>query len=219
MRRRSGMLLGGLLVVVAAGPALGQNDVWQRKWYWGAQTGTFLYSTPTVSSQAAFSAGGHWLITAQRSALYIGVDQIFFGSSSSQVADPTATGGVRTVSFNSGRRIQAGLLAIPTNKSPQIYVGGGLAIHQITDAAATGTFATPTEQAAAQTRVDEAATKAFVFFMGGVQLRMGRAWALFGNYQFMPSSKDFIVTSSQHAITGGFRVFLSSSHEEVTTRR
>ncbi len=219
MRRRGGMLLGGLLVMVTAGPALGQENSWQRKWYWGAQTGTFLYSTPTTPSTSAFSMGGHWLITAQRSALFIGIDQIFFGTTSSQIADPSVTGGLRTVSFESGRRIQAGLLAIPSNKSPQIYAGGGFAIHHITDAVATGAFATPTEQAAAQTRVDEASTKAFVFFIGGAQIRLGRRWALFGQYQYMPGSDDFLITSDQHAITGGLRVFISSAHEDVTTRR
>lgn len=219
MRRLSGLLLAGLLITVTAGPVFGQSDAWKRKWYWGAQSGIFLYSTPGGGSGSAFSTGGHWLITSDRSALFVGLDQIFFGTTTSQVADPSAAGGTRTVTFDSGRRIQAGLLAIPNNSSPQIYVGGGFAIHHITDATPTGVFASAQDQTTAQQRVDGAASKAFVFLLAGFQLRLGNSWALFANYQFMPSSDDFLITSDQHAISGGLRVILSSAHEEVTTER
>ncbi len=215
MRRLSGILVGGLLVTMTAGPALAQADAWQRKWYWGAQSGAFFYSTPTVSNQTAFTFGGHWLITSRRSALYLAIDQIFFpNGATSQVSDGTAPGGVRTVTFDSGRRLQAGLVAIPSDKKLQVFLGGGIAIHQITDATAQGS----TDLALVQ-RVEEAATRAFAFGVAGVQLRFSRRWALFGSYHYMPSSNNFLITSAQHALTAGLRIAISSSHEAVTTQR
>ncbi len=215
MRRLSGILVGGLLVTMTAGPALAQADAWQRKWYWGAQSGAFFYSTPTVSSQTAFSVGGHWLITGRRSALYFAIDQIFFpNGATSEVADGTAPGGMRAVTFDSGRRIQAGLIAIPSDGKLQVFLGGGIAIHQITDATAQGS----TDSALLQ-RVEQASTRAFAFGIAGVQLRFSRKWALFGSYQYMPSSNNFLITSEQHALTGGLRVAIGPSHEAVTSQR
>ncbi len=105
-------------------------------------------------------------------------------------------------------------MAVPSDGKLQLLLGGGIAIHQITDATAQGS----TDQALLQ-RVEEAATRAFAFGMAGVQLRFSRKWALFGSYQYMPSSMNFLITSAQHALTGGLRVAIGSSHEEVTTQR
>lgn len=214
MRRLSGILVAAVLLSVTAGPALAQADAWQRKWYWGAQSGVFFYSTPTNSTDAAVGIGAHWLITGRRSGLYVALDQFFYpGGSTSQVADGTAPGGFRAVSFESGRRLQANLLAIPSDGTFQFYIGGGIAINQITDATAQGT----TNQAIQET-VEERATRAFAIGTAGFQLRMG-GWAIYGQYQYSPSSKNFLITSEQHALTGGIRVILGSSHEDVTTER
>ncbi|MSR06684.1 MAG: hypothetical protein EXR93_06445 [Gemmatimonadetes bacterium] len=102
------VLLAGLgLAAISAQPAAAQADAWQRKWYWGAQGGVFMYSTPTTTGRTrAITAGGHWLITGKRSALLIGFDQIMFpDSTTSQIPDPVTLTGLRTVDFTSGRRI------------------------------------------------------------------------------------------------------------------
>lgn len=207
MRRLAGILLGGMLVVTVATPAFGQATAWQRKWYWGAQSGAFLYKDAN-GTQSAFDVGGHWLITGKRSALFVAFDQLIFpANTSAQIAAGTSNG---TVTFKNGRRLQAMLYAIPTDASLQIYLGGGFAIEQITDGApAAGSALT-------QAQVDAVDSKAFAVLGGGFNLRFGR-WALFAQYQYMPAASDFILTSEQHAITGGLRYALSSAHEEVTT--
>lgn len=207
MRRLAGFLLGGMLVVTVATPAFGQATAWQRKWYWGAQSGVFLYKDAS-GTQSAFDVGGHWLITGKRSALLVAFDQLIFPSNATaQITSGTATG---AVTFKNGRRLQAMLFAVPTDATLQIYLGGGFAIEQVTDGApASGSALT-------QTQVDAVDSKAFAVLGGGFQLRFGR-WALFGQYQYMPAASDFILTSEQHAITGGLRYALTSSHEEVTT--
>jgi len=61
-------------------------------------------------------------------------------------------------------------------------------------------------------------TGGFFLVMAGLQLRMGRKMALFGQYQFMPSGNNFLLTSEQHSLTFGLRYALTSAHEEVTTK-
>lgn len=207
MRRLAGILLGGLLVVTVAAPAFGQSTAWQRKWYWGAQSGAFLYKDAT-GTQSAFDVGGHWLITGRRSALLLAFDQVIFPTNASaQVTSGTASG---TVTFKNGRRLQAMLLAVPTDGGLQIYAGGGFAIEQITDGQPSA------GSALTQSQVDALDSKAFAVLGAGFQLRFGR-WALFAQYQYMPAAADFILASEQHAFTGGLRYALSSAHEEVTT--
>ena len=220
MRRLLKVLLGVALVAVVAEPAWAQADSWQRKWYWGAQGGVMLFKTSTAtgtSSASALDIGGHWLITGKRSALYLGFDQLSFGNPTTTIInDNSAVGGQRTVTFSNGRRLQAGLYAIPSDKNLQIYLGGGFGINQITNAVASGTFATAAERQAAADVIDAQSTKAFAIISAGAQLRMKRL-ALFGTYQFMPSSKDFLITTEQHALTFGLRYALTSAHEDVTT--
>lgn len=214
MRRLSGILMGVALTAVTAGPLLGQADTWQRKWYWGAQTGILLFQDAT-GTQSAFNVGGHWLITGTRSAFWLAFDQMFFPSSTTVVLnDGTPTG--TSVSFTDGRRIQGALLAVPTDGALQIYAGIGFAIHDIQDPVVVGTSLTP------ETALDLAennTTKAFALLMAGFQLRMGRNLALFANYQLMPGSEEFLIQSDQHTLMAGLRLVLSSAHEDVTTRR
>ena len=207
MRYRHGIMLAALLLAAQTIPAAAQDRSWQKKWYWGAQGGAYLFSSG--GDQVGFSAGGHWFITAGRSALYLAYDQLFFDAIPNQQLD---TG--QLVSFSSGNRIQATVYAIPTDGKLQIFLGGGFAIHQITDAELVGTSTGPDLE-----DLDAADTKAFLVLSGGVQTRFLNRWALFGQYQFMPSADDFIIRSHQHAFTVGLRYQLTHSEEVVTTER
>jgi len=215
------VLLAALgLTALSATPAAAQADAWQRKWFWGAQGGVFLYQTPTTTKrEMAITAGGHWLITSKRSALLIGFDQVMFpDSSTSQIADPIVPSGLRQVNFTSGRRIQAMLYAIPSDGVLQVMLGGGFAIQQISNATPAGPFLTLAELTNANVIVANQDTRAFFVVSGGFQLRKGR-WALFANYQFMPPAKNFLISSGQHAMMAGLRFALTTAHEDVTTER
>lgn len=220
MDKRVVLLSGLALAAFSPAPASAQSDAWKQKWYWGGQGGIFMYQSRTDSTrQFAITAGGHWLITGKRSALLIGFDQILFpDSSTSSIADNTTFSGVRLVDFTAGRRIQAVLYAIPSDSWLQIMLGGGFAIHQIVNAAPQGPFANLAEQTNAQNIVAQQDTRAFAVMSGGLQLRLGR-WALFANYQYMPSARNFLLSSEQHAATAGIRFALTTSHEDVTTTR
>ncbi len=217
MRRLSGVLVAlGQLTVLAA-PAQAQDEAWKNRWIWGGQTGIYFYQTPTQNWEAAFEFGGHWLITRDRVGLHVAFDQIIFNSATSAVVNPFSPSGFNVVQFDGGQRIQASLYAIPLHGQFQLLLGGGVAIHRISDAEPIDAQ-TALELDNAFQAISEVDTKAFPVIGGGVQWNIGK-WAVFGNYQFMPGTDSFLVTSDQHALTGGIRYSLTGASEEISTRR
>ena len=207
MRNRSGIFLVAVLLAAQTVPATAQDQSWQKKWYWGAQGGAYLFSAG--GSQTGYSAGGHWFITAGHSALYLAFDQLFFDNITNV---PLGTG--QLVSYSSGQRFQATVYAVPTDGRLQVFLGGGFAIHLITDAQLVPPFS-----AVDQRDLDDADTKAFLILGGGIQARFTSRWALFGQYQFMPASDQFVITSQQHSFTVGLRFAVTSAEEIVSTQR
>lgn len=211
----------GLALVTLASVGQAQEDAWQHRWFWGAQGGLMQFKTCCTSTgwQDAITVGGHWLITSTHSALYAAFDHVIFeDNTSAAIVDPSTTTGIRDIEFTNGRRIQALLFIFPTNGFIQPYLGGGFGIHQLTDASPLGTFNTPQELENVLRTVDETSTKAFPIFSGGLQLRFGRL-ALFGQAQYMPLGRNYLISSAQYVGSVGFRYAVSASREEVTTRR
>src|SRR5512142_45008 len=129
-------ILAGAMVAVLAGaaaaPLTAQTYDWQNQWYWGAKGGLLNYQLPSgMVNPTQF--GGEWLITAKRTALYVGYSQ-----------SPTAqqdtfrmsklTGGPYTIGFDGMRRIQIAVVVFPMNGMIQPYVGGGFVIETLTNA-------------------------------------------------------------------------------------
>ncbi len=190
-----------------------QDDSWQRRWYWGAQGGVALQGGNTAGT-----VGGHWLITGKRSALSMGFDAIFFeGGSSEIVTNAQSATGASTVGYSKGRRLQLILYGIPNDNKLQVYGGAGIAISQITDAQPLNTLSTA-EFNGALNRIEELDTKAFLVFVAGAQLRMGRT-ALFGEYKLFPATDTFLIQSDQHQISAGIRYSLTHANEEIQVER
>ena len=227
MKPMSGLALCALLVapLIAARPAAAQviNDRSYR-WYWGAQAGGFLYQTNAQGYAFDPMFGGHWLITAKRTALYIGGEQAFFLSDAiSSVGDPNSATGVRDATFSQVRRLFFGLLAFPLQKRIEPYLGGGFAIVTVQNAVVDCSNTTPNSQCAtandvvsAQSFVDDASSTATAWFMGGVQINMGKL-AVYGQYMLTSASQNFLLSGSTHSIQGGIRYALGSSKEDVNT--
>lgn len=219
MMRRTlcALALAGSLLTSSA---LAQADSWQHKWYWGAQAGLMEFKTATsLDWQQAITAGGSWFITGRRSALYIAYDQVIFeDTTNTAVLDPSSATGSQALGFTRGRRIQAQLYIVPLDGSIQPYLGGGFAINQITNATPLNltTIATTAQMEALAQTIDKISTKAFPVFSGGLQLRFG-ALALFGQYQFMPTGRDYLINSAQHVFSAGLRIAVTGSREQVTT--
>ena len=212
MRIRTHLLVAAVLAAGLTTQATAQTgrDFWQNKWFWGAQAGGYLFSVDG-DTKVWPSVGGHWFITAGRSALELSFDYLY-----GDAATRTFPNGLQA-EFNTMERYQAVLYALPSFGNLNIILGGGFAIHNVSDAEPLGSFATPGALAAAQDQIDEAATKAFFLVTGGVQYRLTGPWVLFGEYQFIRGTDSFIVTSTQQSVRGGIRFALVGSTEEVGT--
>lgn len=225
MKPMSRLALCALLLGLAARPMAAQRSTdHSYQWYWGAQAGGLLYQTNAQGYFFDPVIGAHWLITAKRSALYLGADEAFFLTDArATIFDQNSATGLRDATFSRVRRIYAGLLAFPLQKRIEPFAGGGFVLMTVTDAVAdcSGTTtnsqcATANDQFQAQSLVQDAGSKAAAWVMGGVQINIGKL-AVFGQYMLTSAASGFLISGSTHSIQGGVRYSLGSSKEDVAT--
>ncbi len=219
MRKVSAIPLAVALLAVTAATSLAQERTWHDRWYWGAQGGVLLFDTPTQSWDWATVVGGHWFITKRTVGLYIGFDQVIFkDATTSAVANGASPTGVTQVSFSNSQRIQAVLYALPSQGQLDLHLGGGFAIHHVTDAEVFNPgAATDQELEIAVRAIDEASSDAFLVLGGGFEWRLGR-WSWYADYHYMPSSNEFLINSAQHSFLSGLRYALTSAQTAVGTQ-
>ncbi len=203
-----------ILAMAAARPVSAQTYDWQNQWYWGIKGGVLSYQLPSATVNPT-QVGGEWLITARRTALYVGYSQSSTAEQDNFTV-PKLSGGPYNIGFNGMRRIQIGVVVLPTNGAIQPYVGGGFVIETLTGAQFVG-FTPSTAQANA---LSDAASGGFALVMAGLQLRVGRRLAAYGQYQGSPQGRDFLLTGSSNSIEAGLRyAFLPSREVDVGQNR
>src|SRR6185503_8246912 len=139
MKRLTLVLAGLSLVALLVEPAAAQQRLHKRdyQWYWGGQAGAFYYQTSSQGYYFDPIIGGHWVITAKRTALYVAYEQaVFLTDAKTIIIDPSSVGcssgtGCRDVTFSDMRRIMFGVLAYPTRTFTEPYFGGGFAMMQV----------------------------------------------------------------------------------------
>jgi hypothetical protein len=205
------------------GPSYEQRSSdWVHKWYWGAQGGILVFKTnfQGVSFEPTF--GGHWLITGKNTALYVAYEQSFFLSdrrATVVAADPALAIEPGNVAFHNLRRIMVGVLAFPAQKRVEPFGGGGFAIMEALNPQVTCTSCKTLSQfVEVQNAADAAASKAFFWWMGGVDIKQGRL-ALYGHYILTSSAAGFIIDGTTHTFQGGIRYALGSAKEGVSEGR
>jgi hypothetical protein len=219
MVRNRLLAMAGLLSLALAGPAAAQVQPWQYQWYWGAKGGLQLYSLPTVGNVRHPAAGGEWMITGRRAALYAGYSTTFT-QEGDNFSFSTVQGTTVPVVWNAMQRIQVSLLVFPTDGVIQPYAGGGFVIETLSNAQVNPTNSLSAPQLlAAQRFIQAHASGGFALVMGGLQIRLGKA-AVFGQAQLSPQGRDFILPNSSTSLEFGVRyAFLGSREDDVTTRR
>ena len=201
-----------LLTAVGATSAAAQNLASDNfRWYVGGQAGAFIFRTPNQTRGAIPMAGGHFLIKARKGGLYIGVDEAFKKNQMSSYA--TSTGGTQDVTFTDVRRFTFALMAFPVRGAATPYFGVGGGIMNVVSPKAGG-FDDPV--------ATDLGSSGFGTFMAGLQFRVGGVSA-FGQYQIqtIPGYKanEFgagrLISGTVHSISGGVRVSLGASREEM----
>ena len=196
-----------------------RSSDWQHKWYWGGQGGLLVFRTNYDSYSFEPTFGGHWLITGKRTALYASYEQSLFISARHVTmlqADGTANPG--NVQFNNLRRVMVGVLAFPAQLRVEPFAGGGFAIVEALNVETSCPGCTGAVAAQLQDDADNAATKAFFWWMGGVDIKQGRL-ALFGHYILTSAAASFLIQGTTHTFQGGVRYSLGSAKEGITERQ
>ncbi len=210
------ILAGAALMSIAAAPLSAQRvQDWQYRWFWGVRAGGVSYILPTGGRQVSGLAGAEWLITARRVALHIGYDQSF-ASATDTFAVKNLSGTNNGVSFDGMRQIQIDVVAMIGDKPLQPYIGGGFVIETLTNAKSTQTPPSATTQAA----VTAAASGGFMHIIAGLQYRINKKAAIFGNYSYTAQGRDFLLAGSAQTIEGGIRyAFLGAKENDPTNGR
>ena len=113
-----------------------------------------------------------------------------------------------------------GVLAFPAQLRVEPFAGGGFAIMEALNVQAScgscgGNLA---QEAALQDAADNAATKAFFWWMGGIDIKQGRL-ALYGHYILTSSAATFLIQGTTHTFQGGVRYSFGSAKEGITDRQ
>lgn len=204
-----------------------QGRGWNRQyqWYWGAQGGAFLSKTNTQPYVYDPIVGGHWLITAKRTALYVAYEQaLFLSDAQAIIVDPNSSNssqgpGFRDVSFNDMRRIMFGVIAFPTQKIIEPFAGGGFALQQVLNPVVDcSSCSTLGEAIEAADRAHEASSKAFFWVMGGLQVNYSTKLNVFAHYLITSSAAGFLIDGNTHTMQAGIRYSLGNAKEGVTER-
>ena len=189
---------------------------WSRQWFWGGQAGVIVFNTAYDGLSAEPTFGGHWLITAKKTAMYVAYEQSFFITDRhATIIEPDGTLEPGNIAFRGMRRLMMGVLAFPVQKAMQPYGGGGFAIMEILNPTATCTGCTISNFALTQQAADNAGTKAFFWWMAGLDVRQGRL-SLYGHYILTSSARGFLINGVTNTFQGGIRYSFGSSREDVS---
>ncbi|MEX2155388.1 MAG: outer membrane beta-barrel protein [Gemmatimonadales bacterium] len=205
-------------------PQQGRGFARQYQWYWGAQGGAFLSKTNTQPLVYDPIVGGHWLITARRTALYVAYEQaIFLTDAQAVIFDPNSSASsvgpsFRDVSFHDMRRLMFGVLAFPAQKVIEPFAGGGFALMQVLNPVVDCSGCTLSEATEAGDRAHEASSRAFFWLMGGLQINYSSKLNVFAHYVLTSSAANFLLESNTHTLQGGIRYSMGSSKEGITER-
>ena len=203
-------------------PAQGHGFNTNFQWYWGAQGGAFISKTATQPYVYDPIVGGHWLIKSRRTALYVAYEQaIFLTAAQTVIFDPNSTNSsvgpdFRDVTFHDMRRLMFGVLAFPAQKVIEPFAGGGFALMQVLNPTVDCTGCNMSQAVEADDRVHTAASKAFFWVMGGLQINYSSKLNVFAHYLLTSSAANFLLQSNTHTLQGGIRISLGTSKEGIT---
>ncbi len=152
----------------------------------------------------------------KRTAAYVAYEQsVFLTDKQTTFVAPDGT--TADVFFKDLRRLMMGVLAFPAQQRVEPFGGAGFALMQALNVEASCGTCTAAQFAAFGDAAADAASKAFVFVMGGIDIKQGRL-ALYGHYILTSSARGFILDGTTHTIQGGIRYSVGSAKEDLNGR-
>jgi len=117
------------------------------------------------------------------------------------------------------RRIMFGVVAYPTQTFIEPFFGGGFAMMQVLNPVVDCTSCvTASEAFEAQSRAEEASSKAFFWLMSGLQINRGKM-SLFGHYILTSAAQSFLIQGTTHSFQAGVRYSFGTAKEGIGGER
>lgn len=171
----------GFAALLAPPSAAQDGRPFRDAWFWGVRGGVLNYSSDAdligpangkgTDNAGAPMVGIDWLITRSRGGLYLGIDEAFF-TSSAYYRRPAVTGDPAVMLRNERRISLAGMLFPMQSPMTHPYVGIGLSVNQVGDAALERPLAIPALQSAAIDSVQAKKVAIAPMVIAGVQQRL-----------------------------------------------
>jgi hypothetical protein len=215
MKMFTHLAMAASLVALVNSPSMAQGGNSPFSWYLGAHGGVMIFETPRQTSTGIPVVGGHFLITAKRTALLLAVEEGIGSDEQSSYLDPTAPSGVRNVNFNDIRKYSFVLMLYPFKSPAQPFFGLGYGLIHLHNPWPLATLTTA-EKATADSIATERGSSGFGTFVAGLQLQAGGI-ALFGMCQITTSPEDGkLLEGPTHTLSAGLRFSLGSAKESIT---
>lgn len=178
-----------------------EGRLFKDSWFWGAKVGTMKYETLVTKGYAPL-VGGEWLITRTRGALYIAIDEAFFGQDGqSSVDDPYAFSGKKDVFLFDLRRATIAGLVFPTQRRGYLrpYAGAGFVLLDFHAASPVGGSSNAAENQTVMENLQDAKSGASVIGIVGLQAQFKRLSA-FGQGSVMPAQGSSFLLNGNYTI-------------------
>lgn len=175
------VLATGFAALLAPPSAAQEGRPFRDAWFWGVRGGVLNYSSEAdlqgpangkgTDNAGAPMVGIDWLITRTRGGLYLGIDEAFF-TSSAYYRRPAVAGDPGVLLKNERRISLAGVWFPMQSPMTHPYVGLGLSVNQVGDAALERSLAIPALQSAAIDSVQAKRVAISPMIIAGVQQRL-----------------------------------------------
>jgi hypothetical protein len=191
--------LTALVVMPQVGGAQ-EGRLFKDSWFWGAKVGTVKYATLEEEGYAQM-IGAEWLITRTRGALYLALDETFFGERLSSVDDPYAFNGRKRVQLNDMRRATIAGFVFPSMRRGFLrpYAGAGFALLDFHAAAPTSAGASSAENQYITESLETAKSGASLLGIVGLQAQFKRLSA-FGQGSLMPAQGTTFLLNANYTL-------------------
>jgi hypothetical protein len=191
----------GVAALLAQPSAAQGGRQFKDAWFWGAKTGTLVYSSATTNSSAAPLFGGEWLITRTNGGLYISLDQSYLTTQGGFAGrDLTGQSITNYVDVGNLRRVTAAMMVFPMQR-PNIhpYAGLGVAFYQLGHVNLASGSPSPSQADSIQAR--KTTTSPIVIV--GTQIRLLPASVFIQGFA-SPTQKNFFLSNEQESRTFQF---------------
>lgn len=183
-------------------------------WFWGAKVGSVKYATLQEEGYAQM-IGAEWLITRTRGALYLALDETFFGPQrQSSVDDPYSTTGRKAVVLNDMRRATIAGFVFPTMKRNFLrpYAGAGFVLLDFHAASPASAGSNSAENQYVLEALEDAKSGASIIGIVGLQAQFKRLSA-FGQGSMMPAQGTTFLLNGNYTliVEAGLRYNIGTS--------